>query len=288
MITTDLLHSYTNGNYKVSIHSCGTKVRICDEENFVPEFPESIDLKITNFCNLHNLCVFCHEQSNLQGTHADPDRIIEFAKGLPAGVEIAIGGGNPLSHPEFNYIIDELTKLGIVCNVTINQEHYEKFSIPESVHGVGISFRRRKKLNIKHNHIIHHMILGIHTYKDFLFLCQTYMSPKILWLGYKTVGNGITYAENAFDEIEKNISEVRDNLLKMQNHASVVAFDNLAIDQLGKDYEIFSQGDYMGDDGQYSFYFDAVKNEYAIGSSSLNKIDAKNLTAKEIFDIVRN
>lgn len=45
----------------------GTKIRYSETATqFIPEFSESIDLKITNQCSME--CAFCHENSV---THAD-------------------------------------------------------------------------------------------------------------------------------------------------------------------------------------------------------------------------
>jgi organic radical activating enzyme len=43
---------------------------------------------------------------------------------MPAGVEIAIGGGNPLSHPDFDDFVVTLSENGTICNVTINEKHW--------------------------------------------------------------------------------------------------------------------------------------------------------------------
>lgn len=285
-IDSKKIASYVNGNYMVFIYEDGTKIRENETGKFIPEFPESIDLKITNQCNLANLCTYCHEKSNLNGLHSSLDRILSFVSGLPRGVEIAIGGGNPLSYHKLQTLISELDDRGLICNITINQEHVGKYEVPDKVKGIGVSFRRRKLLpEIKEmNHVIHHLILGIHTWDDFLWLCQTYYAPKILWLGFKFVGNGTDFINSleAYTRFTNNLDSVKTNLHRSLNETNLIAFDNLAIEQLSP-HDIFEKGDYMGDDGKFSFYYDAVKNEYAKGSSYNDRIDAKDLNACEIF-----
>src|ERR1035437_2383469 len=92
----DQIASYKNGNTIVTIFNDGTKIR---EYNDIPEIihPESIDIKITNYCDMG--CFYCHESSTTNGVHADLDKLLKVINELPAGVELAIGGGNPLSHP---------------------------------------------------------------------------------------------------------------------------------------------------------------------------------------------
>ena len=95
-VSNSLIHTYKNGNYFVSIFDDGSKVRYTNEDEFNAMFPESIDMKITNYCD--NNCPMCHELSNKDGKHAKLDS--PFLNTLVKGTELAIGGGNPLSHPE--------------------------------------------------------------------------------------------------------------------------------------------------------------------------------------------
>lgn len=282
-----LLYTYQNGTYSVEIYSDGTKIR--SGESFFPDYPESIDLKITNYCNLSDLCVYCHEMSNKKGKHSDIKNILNFLNGLPNGVEIAIGGGNPLSHPEINTLCDRIKSMNLIPNITVNQIHYDKEKIPKSVYGVGISFRNRKIVDIDDNsHIIWHLILGVHTLEDFKWLCQNYTLPKILWLGYKTVGNGDFYKIKNSSKIDDNINSLIEKIGSLGEYTNTIAFDNLAIQQIGKDNPIFKKGDYMGDDGKYSFYYDAVEDVYSIGSSHKDRIPTLEKNAIQIFKQMNN
>jgi len=60
------LCSYKNGNVSVTLLKNGTKIR---EFNLESErkgiFPESIDIKITNYCDAG--CRYCHEKSVKSG-----------------------------------------------------------------------------------------------------------------------------------------------------------------------------------------------------------------------------
>ena len=53
-----LISSYKNGNTRVSIFEDGTKIRKYDGEA-KPDYPESIDIKISNFCDLSEFCKWC-------------------------------------------------------------------------------------------------------------------------------------------------------------------------------------------------------------------------------------
>ena len=90
-----LLKKYQNGNYNINIFDDGTKIREY-ENSLIPEYPESIDVKITDYCNAN--CQFCHEQSTINGKEGDLNFGLKLLSDLPTGTELAIGGGNPFSH----------------------------------------------------------------------------------------------------------------------------------------------------------------------------------------------
>lgn len=55
-----LLHTYQNGNVTVTLYEDGTKVREWpDGESPRVTHPESCDLKITQYCDLDSICVYC-------------------------------------------------------------------------------------------------------------------------------------------------------------------------------------------------------------------------------------
>jgi hypothetical protein len=60
-----LIAFYENGNYTVRLFDDGTKVKRTDGDFFAAEFPDSIDLKITDYCDLG--CPMCHERSSTDG-----------------------------------------------------------------------------------------------------------------------------------------------------------------------------------------------------------------------------
>ena len=92
---------YKNGNYNVILNlDNGTKIReTIDPEAtaFIPETIESFDCKITNCCDMG--CKMCHENSVPNGKHGDLF-VPSFLDTLHPYTEIAIGGGNPLEHPD--------------------------------------------------------------------------------------------------------------------------------------------------------------------------------------------
>lgn len=97
----ELIGKYTNGNYKVTIYEDGTRIKETINENdtqFIAKFPDSCDMKITNNCDMG--CPMCHEASTIDGKHSDILLTSPIIQNLHPYTELAIGGGNPLSHPQ--------------------------------------------------------------------------------------------------------------------------------------------------------------------------------------------
>src|SRR5947209_8260877 len=111
------LASYINGNCRVEIRDDGTKIREW-EGAARPEFPESMDLKITDWCD--GGCAYCHEKSTVDGKAARLDDIIRVLSDLPAGVEIAMGGGDTVSYPQLEELLEWAKGRGLVMNMTVN------------------------------------------------------------------------------------------------------------------------------------------------------------------------
>lgn len=270
------LAEYKNGNTDVTIFSDGTKIREYEGEPFVVH-PESIDVKITNYCDLG--CAWCHESSTKKGAHGNLNKLLEILRGLPAGVELAIGGGNPLSHPDLDSFLLELKSRGLIANLTVNQGHLRRyrealfgFIKEDLVRGVGISMTRiddlenAKPLMETTGNIVFHLIAGVNRV-GLLNALLAVKDVKILLLGYKQFGFGKDFFGA---QVTENLREWKKALPVFLEQCSI-SFDNLALEQLqvrrlltNEAWENF----YMGDDFHFTMYIDAVKEEYAPTSRS--------------------
>ena len=289
--------SYKNGNYFVEIQEDGTKIRTSVDSCFIPRYPESIDLKITNWCDMN--CPMCHEESDKYGTHADLKEIASLIKNLPEGVEFAIGGGDPLSHPNIIELICFLDSRGIIPNITINSGHLlrHKYVIDNLVKhdwikGIGISYDSTIPLETfwsanTYRNVVIHLILGIHTIKDLGIIFSNVSNAKVLLLGYKKIGRGKEFYTL---ETVKNILEWYHKIHEFFGF-KIIAFDNLSIEQLNVkrffDEENWSRF-YQGNDGQFTFYVDLVRKEYAISSTSEVRYPIReNDTFESMFQDIR-
>lgn len=281
---------YKNGNCTITLMSDGTKIREYKNKPKVL-FPESIDIKITDYCDMG--CAYCHESSTKKGKDGNLDKLLDITKPLPAGVEFAVGGGNPLSHPDLILFLGVLKARGIIANITINQGHlkvYYKliaYLIKENlVKGIGISitntnFNYVKKILELSNNVVYHLIAGVNDIKtidDLILLGEC----KVLVLGYKVFGFGVNYNS---PKINQELNNWYINMPKYIGKCSM-SFDNLAIEQLDVKRLFTHDGwdkFYMGNDFEFTMYIDGVKEEYAPTSRSNQRTDYNQMSLLDYF-----
>lgn len=281
---------YQNGNYTVSIDlDTGTKIRENDLDFFEAKFPESMDLKITNKC--HNGCAFCHENSTRDGKHGDI-MSPSFIDKLHPYTEIAIGGGNPLEHPDLVTFLEKLKSLKMIPSMTIRQNDFmdnldliTELVDKKLIYGLGISLVTTKQDGFieavqKFPNAVIHVINGIVTLDELEMLA--YHNLKILILGYKEVrrGKDLFYSDLATQswimQLRKETYDMLPQIIDCR-WFDVVSFDNLAIKQLNPQ-RLMSKEKwdemYMGDDHadgkltSASMYIDMVNKNFAANSCS--------------------
>lgn len=293
-----VLSKYKNGNYDVMLFENGTKIRITNDDEFKPEFPESIDVNISNKCD--GGCNFCYLNANPAGEHGDILNA-KWVDSLHSGTELALNG-NDMSHPDLIPFLEKLKGMGVIANLTVNQKHFEKhfntlkdLSDRGLVHGLGISLVDPTDdfiWSVKQipNTVIH-TINGILTKEQVEKLSDNDL--KILILGYKRLERGINYLSVYGDRVAENQAWLHDNLKDMVNHFNVVSFDNLALEQLNvrrllddEEWEQF----FMGEDAQFTYYIDAVDGTFSRSSltSREDRYPIGDKTVDEMFKIVRS
>ena len=301
------LVSYDNGNVHIDLYNDGTLIRTFDETKpIIVDHPSSMDVKITNYCEPtenNPICAYCHEKSNTKGAHGDINKLLDVISALPAGVELALGGGNPLSHPDLLYLLKTLKTCGYISNITINQKHINKYQdliykiiTEELVHGIGISYSSvdyladiKPLLKISDN-VVFHVIMGVNTVEDietlYKFCQENNKECKVLVLGYKHYGMGINYYLK-----DKTVEDNKDQwYIRLASYFKknrlTLSFDNLAIEQL-KLKRYFTEDAwntfYMGSDGVWTMYIDAVNQEYAKSSTSKERVSFNDVSLLHFF-----
>lgn len=274
---------YTNGNYTVTIDTrTGTKIRENDLDFFRAEFPESMDIKICDKCDMG--CPMCHENSTPDGKCGDILNA-KFIETLHPYTELAIGGGNPLEHPDLEAFLVKCKILMLIPSMTVNQTHFMKnkeylktLCDSKLIYGLGISVNKvdndfLESLKDFPNAVLH-VINGLVTIHDLAMLAGKDL--KILFLGYKEFRRGKDLFERDAFSIERRKKETREWLGRILDEKwfEVVSFDNLAVNQLevrtliGE--EVWSEF-YMGDDGTATMYVDMVRGEFAKSSTSTER-----------------
>ena len=302
---------YINGNYFVSINSyTGTKKKraLRVGESLIAEFPDSIDLKITNSCSWN--CPFCHESSNPRGKTFDIRKTQEILEQLPkVGIELAIGGGNLFDIPDQTLkFLKWANKHSFITRITLNQKDMEKIfyrtnkiyrKIAEEVGGIGISINRyienpiktpqyTYRINNLYAKSVFHVIIGVlpvNNLKKILEDKEVY--KKILILGFKQFGRASGMEIKHLDEWKSIIRK----FIKSNNSNKTVGFDNLAIEQLGlKDFMDDETWDssYFGNEFSSSMYIDAVKGEFAPTSRSRERVSWDSIKLLDYFNNNKN
>ena len=287
---------YKNGNTIVKISEDGTKIRyIPDNVTPQPLFPESMDVKITNCCEMG--CPQCHEQSVPDGKHGDLNHPI--LNTIHPYTEIAIGGGDPMSHPGLEDFLRRMKEQKVFSNITVHWNAFLtqfdtliKYKNEGLVHGIGISINEHVPCEIIHklstiSGTVVHCILGIADENIFRQLMDRDLN--ILLLGYKTYGRGALYRTKYGPEIAERINWVKEHLNEFPDHFRAVSFDNLAIEQtelkLRMKPEAYNQF-YMGEDGMFTMYLDLTENKYAT-SSTKKRYDIDEGNIDDLFAKVR-
>ena len=218
-----ILGDYVNGNHRTILYDDGTRFRETgsyiegkwvadDADHFTFDFPESFDLKVTDCCD--SGCSWCHENSTVNGKHGDLSKLDHIVETIRPGTEIAVGGGELL--------------------------HLVKENL---VHGIGISLTDSSKaedLNFIDKlgpNVVIHVIAGIFEDKDIPFV----RGRKVLILGYKMLRRGDSYLADPrkYAEVVHHMELLRVHWQHiLAKECKAVAYDNLAIEQLGPKDEL--------------------------------------------------
>lgn len=294
-----ILGSYKNNDYTCTMFSDGTKIRWNDKDSFNPVKPESIDLKITNMCNMG--CSMCHENSTPDGKHGDILNLPFIDTMFPYS-EVAIGGGNPLVHPDLIEFLEHLKERKIIASMTVNQMHFmqninflKELTDKKLIYGLGISYIGSRHENCieaikQFPNAVVHVINGIIHMDSLEALAHNDL--KILVLGYKEFRRGKTLYDECGREIDSLKSQFYDMLPKIVDDGwfKCISFDNLAIKQLEpkrlmseEEYKEF----YMGDDGAFTCYVDAVNRQFAKSSVSTERYDLMDDIA-DMFKVIKD
>ena len=285
--------TYTNGTYQVKQYQDGTKILIDPSNEFEAEFPDNIDVKITDYCDVG--CKFCYENSRITGKHCNSAVLLEKLSKLPSGIEVTLGGGNPVSHPDIERIISTLKEQGKFISMTVNENSLGMMQKDLDLRALGISpisgiDREVIDFNYHDIPIVFHFIMGVHPIKQ----VERYLKSgkKVLILGYKSLGRGKNMLPSDLEEWSKGLKRLKFRLVEGREFPDTtrISLDNLAIRQANfkksftaKEWDTF----YLGEDGFCSMYIDAVSGTYS-ESSTVSEVSRTSWDNLEIINYFKN
>ena len=283
-----------NGNYYIlygSTYNQKEKVRLQVDSipDMIPEYPELVDMKITNACE-HN-CPFCYMASTPNGKHSNLDDIYEIIRQFKIKTEFALGGGNVLLHPDFDKIVRYIKINEHIANITIRYDDVDtinnnetiKDAIEKYVSGIGLSVQKANDVDVATDFINKMLDLGKHV--------SLHIIPEMIGveetIAILTKMNDINkqrVANKNYDPYVTNRCKVLFLGLKQSGRAKNLEHKLLSEEDLGllaqtsgyqfnvdtafiNTYETWFAETFNGDDeffltkyeGEYSMFIDAVK-----------------------------
>ena len=214
-LENNMLGKYENGNYTVTILKDGTKIRETEEDCFIPSFSENTDCKLTDKCSVG--CPFCYEGCTPSGKHSEIDFNSPWLNSLHPFTELALNG-NDLDHPQLEELLVFLKGKSVITNLTVNEkqlikgvEQLKEWQKNNMLYGIGVSFStgdfktHQEAILVTEglDNVVFHTIAGVTTKGEYEMLSAIH--AKVLILGYKELGRGISYKEkNDVDNKIKN------------------------------------------------------------------------------------
>ena len=290
-----LITKYQNGNATVELYDDGTRVITTPDPSFEFEYPLNIDIRVSTRCMFGRnpktgvgVCEFCHESASTVGVECNYEELKYTLDELPKGIELAVGC-NDLTEGLEDFIT-WCGHRGFIVNLTVNQGHLRRYHeglkrlVNEGfIKGLGVSYRSELKWDVREGileypNTVFHVIAGIDDVEDVLKLKKRGVK-KILVLGEKDFG----FNKGNVDLLSRPHREWFWWVSKFFTEFETVSFDNLALEQLkvrrfftDEKWEEFNQG-------EYSFYINAVNGTFAPSSRSEDIITWNNISIREYF-----
>ena len=151
-----MIRKHLNNYNFVGIPETGVTFRwgdTFDENPNEAPWPELADISISNFCKED--CEYCYRSSNDKGEFISLEDYQLILKELThqqygSVFQVALGGGEPLLHPQFEEILKLTREYNIIPNYTTNGKYFNQKNIiatKKYCGSIAISFDTYRKLN---------------------------------------------------------------------------------------------------------------------------------------------
>lgn len=276
----------------------GWKTRVVFDNNtkYVKStYPELVDISITDYCESN--CAYCYRGSTTKGTHASKRDIDNLLYVLYKwGVfEIAFGGGEPTSHPNFVEILKQCKACNIVANFTTRNLDWIRnmswlsfkddfgafaYSIESAKHVYELS-GTISSVNFPKNKCNVQLVMGVVTKEQFMEILNACYDTKLtlVLLGYKTTHRGANYTPKDYSWL---VDAIKDN---MKTGKFVrIGVDTVIAQQFSEQLKkagipglLFNT-----EEGKFSCFIDAVSK--TISASSFDEKQISYVNAKKWID----
>lgn len=256
----------------------GTKVRLSfDLDSIAPKkasSPELVDVKITDYCATG--CGYCYQGSTKEGKHADMSYLCRLAHecGKARVFEVAIGGGEPTTHPKFLEILYYFWSHGVVPNFTTRETKWLsnkpfREEVLKHCGAVAFSFtevatlsRLLAKHNFPHERAVIHYIVGADHGLPEVLAAAYHHQLAVTLLGFKTTGRGAKYPSRKEDWAAA-VQALESNCPRISIDTALAAESGDALARLD-----VPKWCYHVEEGAFSMYIDAVAQTAAPSSYS--------------------
>ena len=289
----------------------GDKIRLSFKRNPIAlrctSVPELVDISITDFCVAD--CAFCYRNSNYEGKHADNQSLYNVMRSCEEmGVfEIAIGGGEPLDHPNIKNILSQFKNSTLRANLTTRHKSWLRDDkmrnlIFDTCGAVGISVDSAAEIEdmatalqyhgIRSDRVMAHVIMGTVSEHEFRAMAVASHNSRIplLLLGFKESGRGFKFKQKSGWKGYQKYDWFESVLIRLQE-------DDLMPARLGMDTPLVAELQpilerlevpewmYRTHEGENSMFIDAVHQ--TAGPSSYDSKNEKELASLHYTDIIK-
>lgn len=209
----------TQGYWTLFSRKTGDKIRfsfseINDVNAEKGSVPELVDLKITDYCAYG--CPYCYQGSTRKGQDAPLNTISNMAHALQAlgTFEVAIGGGEPTTHKNFEHILKMFKDRDIVPNFSTRNVEWiqqNRQVIHDYVGGIGYSVdspvhlaETLQSFGPSLRKVMVQVVVGsttIEELKEIMDICKG-NGTKVLLLGWKSTNRGMNPVNIVFGNDE--------------------------------------------------------------------------------------
>lgn len=287
---------YKNGNAEILIDGTNgfKEIIVKNGGTYLPEFPDSLIIKITNHCELKCLyCPVCHNDKESFFKHSSLNEIIKIIDGINYPITIGIDGGDIFSYPDIFNFLAYAKKKGFITYLFFRESQVynnldiflktKNFYDSAFMHVDVIDADKIKKYvcvsedDVKKTYFTN--VLGISDFFKISELQTKFANSKFLIRGYKFLNKKIDLFN---EDVLKNLylwkSYLETNDLEKEN----IYIDSVCVFQIG--YEA-SKKYKLIDFEKNSLYFDAVNYAFSNSMESSSKISAESIGLMDYYKL---